>query len=312
MLASKTQIAKRGHVLQFKIRMLCILLLSAIASSGNAGGKMDATYRKSIDTWRAAKEQDLRAPDNWLALVGLFWLKPGANTFGPDKTNLAHLPEGSVNGGVFTVEGNSVYLEKFDATGISINQKPVLVRTLLKTDRTDQPDEITSGKIKMNVIDREGRLGIRAWDPENPERKTFPGRQWFAVNEGLRIKAKFKAFDKPADLDIKNVVGMKLRAQSPGHLDFEVNGEKYSLLAEGDPTKGFFINFKDKTNGKSTYGAGRFLGTDAVVNGEVVIDFNKAVNPPCAFTTFATCPLAPRENSLKIAVEAGEKYNRTH
>jgi uncharacterized protein (DUF1684 family) len=164
----------------------------------------------------------------------------------------------------------------------------------------------------MNIIDREGRLGIRAWDPEHPERKSFAGRQWYAPSEAFIVRAKFKPFEKPSELDIKNIVGMKLHAKSPGRLEFEFKGQKLALLVQGEPSEGFFINFKDKTSGHGTYGAGRFLGTDPVTNGEVMIDFNKAVNPPCAFTAFATCPLAPRENTLPVAIDAGEKFAGHH
>jgi uncharacterized protein (DUF1684 family) len=180
---------------------------------------------------------------------------------------------------------------------------------VLQSDDDGKPTVLKLGSLKLFVIKRGDKLGLRVKDKRNPGRSRFAGLDYFPVDLKWRIDARFETYDPPRIIPIVNVLGMVDNMTSPGVLVFEVNAKSYRLdpvLEKG--SKQLFIIFGDKTTGKETYGAGRYLYADpAGDDGKVVLDFNKAYNPPCAFTEFATCPLPPRQNRLSIRVEAGEK-----
>jgi uncharacterized protein (DUF1684 family) len=157
----------------------------------------------------------------------------------------------------------------------------------------------------MFVIQRGNRFGVRLKNKNSESRKTFTGLKYFPVNDAYRVVAKFVPYDPPMTIAVPNILGDTEQEPSPGYVEFMLNGQKCRLdpVSEGDEL--VFI-FRDLTSGKETYPSGRFLFTAMPKNGEVALDFNKAVNPPCAFTPFATCPLPPKQNHLPIRVEAGE------
>ena len=292
-------------------RFICpsaILLLSCVALGQNS-------YNASMEAWRAEREATLKGDGGWLSVTGLFWLKGGENTFGTDAGNEIVLPPGSApaRAGVFVLGNGKVTLRVTENAGVRLRGKTI--RTLkVKTDAAGPPDVLRIGNLAVTVIKRGGRLGIRLKDKHSRNRKEFTGLKWYPVQEAFRIAATFIPYDRPKEIEILNILGDVDKSKSPGVLSFKLQGRDYRLEPILDEGK-LFIIFKDLTSGKTTYPAGRFLYADAPKAGKkesvVTLDFNRAINPPCAFTNFATCPLPPSQNRLNIAIEAGEKTYHT-
>ena len=177
----------------------------------------------------------------------------------------------------------------------------------LVSDEKGKPTEIRTGSQTFYLIRREDRFGIRLKDSKSKARLAFKGQHWFPIDEGYKVTARFEALPEPKELMVPNVLGGFFKMKSPGILKFALKGKDYSLQPVTEEDGSLFIIFRDGSNLSETYKAGRFLYTGKPVNGEAVLDFNKAENPPCAFTPFATCPLAPPQNSLDVEIKAGEK-----
>lgn len=269
------------------------------------------SHAAEIENWRQTVETSLRAENSWLTVSGLCWLKEGDNPFGTDPSNEIVLPPNSAPAfaGVFHFQDGQVTLHSLNGD-LTVNGEPTTTRTL-QSDATSSPDRIRLRALSMTVIERGGRYGIRLFDNEAPRYKAFTGLNWYPVDEQYRILARFIPHETPVLLPILTVIGDLAEVPSPGKVVFTLNGNEYELLAESsDPTQRLFLNFKDTTNGKTTYPSSRFLYTEGVQNGEVIVDFNRARNPPCAYTDYATCPLPHEENTLPVAILAGEmKYD---
>jgi hypothetical protein len=263
-------------------------------------------YTASIEAWRHDREAKLKAPDGWLAVAGLFWLKEGENRAGTDPAYEIVLPAGRAPAriGVFDLRNGAVSFRVASQAPVRLHNRTV-VAAVLRPDR----DQLQIGDITLFVIKRGGRLGVRMRDTQSAMRREFTGLKWYPVKESHRVTAKFTA--APAEIPIPNVLGQTELQPSPGYATFRLNGQTLRLhpVREGDQL--FFI-FRDLTSGKSTYGAGRFLYADLPKDGQVVLDFNKAYNPPCAFTPYATCPLPPKQNRLAVRIEAGELTYGNH
>ena len=264
-------------------------------------------YRSEIQKWRDSYEANLRQDNGWLTLAGLFWLKDGDNSFGAGLENDIVLPERSapeIAGTFIFHDGNTRLLAKRDVP-VLLNGQRVLTEMPLKPDTTGHPDRITLGRLSMIAIQRGSRRGIRVWDNANQARREFRGTRWFQVEESYRITARFVSYAQPKMIPILNVLGDTEPNPSSGYAEFEMDGKQCHLepLLEGGQ---LFFLFKDLSSGKQTYPAGRFLYADLPKNGKVILDFNKAHNPPCAFTAYATCPLPPKQNYLPVAIDAGE------
>jgi uncharacterized protein (DUF1684 family) len=285
--------------------------VSALLAAGPDAGTAKPTpeaYRKQIETWRKERVDGLKREDGWLTLVGLYWLKPGENRFGSDPGNPVILPKGKAPAvaGVLVREGDAVTLRAQPGVKLTADDKPVTAPLALKSDSEGKPTVLGLGSLSFYVIKRGDRLGVRIKDKESPERAAFKGLDNFPLRPDWRVVARFEPY-KDKKIAIANIVGQVEDNPSPGAVVFDWQGKTYRLDALGDEKEGLFLVFGDTTNGKQTYGAGRFLDTDPPKNGKVVVDFNTAYNPPCAFTAFATCPLPPKQNKLPIAIEAGEK-----
>ena len=286
------------------------LIIIFLALSIGVTAADDPTYTKATERWRAERLEEINGEDGWTTLVGLFWLNEGPNKFGSDPSNEIILPRSNARkfAGSIRLDNGVVTLEAKPDAGITSdgNAASTLV---LQSDGDGKPTVLKLGSLKLFVIKRGEKLGLRVKDKQNPARVQFAGLGYFPVDLQWRLDAKFEPYDPPKIVPIVNVLGMVDNMTSPGALVFEVSGKTYRLdpvLEKG--SKQLFIIFGDKTTGKETYGAGRYLYADpAGADGKVVVDFNKAHNPPCAFTKFATCPLPPRQNRLAIRVEAGEK-----
>ena len=287
--------------------ILLILVIPAMANppapqSGTSGN----TYTEEIEAWRQRRAAVLQADNGWLTVAGLFWLKDGKKTVGTDAGNDIVLPAGSAPGrvGVFEFGNGATTFEAAAGVNVAIDGKPA-THAAMTPDSSGSPTSLTVNDLTMFVIKRGDRYGIRLRDKSSEMRRHFTGLRYFPVTEAYRVHAKWVPYDPPKSIAIPNILGQTEMTPCPGRAEFTLLGHQLSLepVSEGDLL--FFI-FKDQTSGKETYPPGRFLYADLPKDGEVILDFNKAVNPPCAFTPFATCPLPPEQNRLAVRVEAGE------
>lgn len=270
----------------------------------------DAAYLQSFEKWKAELVDDLK--QNWLVLAGLFWLKPGANTFGSASDNAIVLPSGPPRAGVFQLQGEDVSVELQKGADAKIDGQSS-ASAKLQADVSGKPTVIEMGSLRMYVIKRGARLGIRVKDLNSEAARNYAGPIFFPIDLTYRVTGTFVSSDGKKTVDVPNVLGDVTPTPIPGEVHFKLNGQELTLTAlSGDPTKGVSFVIGDLTSKTETYPGGRFLDTDPVVDGKVVLDFNRAYNPPCAVTAYATCPLAPKENRLPVAISAGEKYDRMH
>ena len=273
-----------------------------------------ADYAAEIQAWRDRREAGLKADGGWLTVAGLFWLKQGENRFGSDSANDIVLPASApARAGVFELRhGETRFRLEPGVVGGIAGQ--MATTGVLRPDTAGEPGVLTMGRLTMHVIVRGGQFGIRLKDNDNARRKSFAGLKWFPVRESYRVQAKWMPYAAPAKLPIPNVLGRVESMLSPGFAVFTLNGRQLRLdpvLEEEGADELFFI-FSDATARKETYGGGRFLYSDLPKDGQVVLDFNKAYSPPCAFTDFATCPLPPKQNRLPLRIEAGELSQASH
>lgn len=290
-----------------------LLALMLLGSCAPRGPQIDPNaYAKEIEQWHQERWTELNNESGWLTLVGLFWLKDGENKFGSDSSNdlvLSH-SKLSPRAGAFWLQNGVVRIDA-KQSGITAEGKPV-ASLELKTDADDHPTVLRLDSLSFQIIKRGDKLGVRVKDSQNPDRLNFKSTEFYPTDLKWRINAQFEAYNPPKAMSITNVLGMESNEGSPGAVKFSVNGQGYRLDAiteKGEPR--FFMILADKTSGKETYPAGRYLYVDPPdSSGHLVIDFNKAYSPPCAFTKFATCPLPPKQNRLPIAIEAGEKYDK--
>ena len=265
-----------------------------------------ASYRAQIEKWRQQREENLKAENGWLTVAGLFWLKEGESTMGTGAGNSFVLPPGSApeKVGRFDFHGGKTVFQAAPGVEVTVNGKPVASASLA-ADSAGSPDVLRIGNLSMYVIQRGSRFGVRLKDKDSEARRKFAGTRWFPVAEGYRVTAKFVPYTPPRKIAVPNILGDVDQEDSPGYVEFTLQGKQLRLDPVGEGHGLFFI-FKDLTGGKETYPSGRFLSADLPQNGEVVLDFNQAVNPPCAFTPYATCPLPPAQNHLPVRIEAGE------
>jgi uncharacterized protein len=280
-----------------------VACLSAIAAVG------DDRYREENERWRQKREADLKADDGWLTVSGLFWLRPGETRIGSDPSNdillPAHAP--AVVGTLNLREGHATFRS---APNVSVtrNGKP-FDQGKLHSDADGQPDTLAVGDVKLILIKRGDRLAIRLKDNQSPFRANFAGLRWFPVREDWRIQAKFVAYPTTTKLVMDTIVGGTDELESPGYVTFERGGKVYQLQAASEKKGSLWFVFRDGTSGRTTAGGARQLYADSPKGDQVVLDFNKAVNLPCSYIPYATCPLAPPQNRLSLAIEAGElKY----
>ena len=270
-------------------------------------------YRREIDSWRATRDSNLRDPKGWLTLVGLFWLDEGDNRFGSDPRNRVVLPAGKAPAfaGTLVRHGGAVTVRAEPGSGL-VSDAGAVTEMSMAPDAKGKPKVLRLGSISFFVIKRGDRLGVRVKDSQSPALAAFHGVESYPADPGWRV-ARFEPHPRPTSIAITNILGMTEQDPSPGVVVFEHGGKTYRLDALDNGDGSLELLFADTTTGRETYGAGRFLDTDPPRGGKVVVDFNKAYNPPCAFTTFATCPLPPRQNHLAVAVTAGEKkYGEGH
>lgn len=295
-----------------KIRILLVMSLVFCGTSAVAVTDVKSTsYKADYDKWKTELADDLKR--NWLTLVGLFWLKEGTNRVGGDHHDEVPLPEGKVPAQVGTIEFHSgrAKFTSLNTANITSDGKPV-TSIELNPDTTGKPTVLQVGDIRMYMIQRKERYGMRVKDPHSAQLAEFKGSQYFPLKQSYVVEAHYIPYDKPKKVEIPTQIGQTAEMDSPGYVEFMLNGQKQHLQALDEGTKELFFVIKDQTSGKGTYPAGRFLYSPLPENGKVEIDFNRAYNPPCAWTPYATCPLPPKENYMNTKVEAGEKFLGHH
>ena len=271
-------------------------------------GSGSSDYTRSVESWRATREASLKADDGWLTLVGLHWLREGQNRVGGMPAADIPLPPGQAPpevGTIFFAGGTARFEPK---PGVDVRINGALARTQVLRTQPGTYDVVEVSSVRFFVIKRGDRYGVRVRDLNSPGRRDFGGLRWYPIREHWRVTGRFIRHPKPTSIMIANVLGAVEPWPSPGKVLFTVNGRELTLhpVLDGPGAKELFFIFRDGTTGSGTYPGGRVLYSEMPKNGQVVLDFNKAESPPCAFTAFATCPLPPKENALPVQIEAGE------
>jgi len=269
-------------------------------------------YEAELAEWQAQRVARLTAPDGWLSLIGLHFLREGEQRVGSLAESDIVLAAGPSSLGVIDLQPSGrVMLRVTPGAGVHVDGREVLSAELIPQGRGPRGETTTvsCGSMSFYVIVRGGRMALRVQDTAAPRRMEFAGIERFATDESWRIEARWEAFGAPREVTITNTLGQESRALVMGRAVFDREGRRLTLLplqeTLGEPL--FFI-IADETSGHESYGPARFVYADPPdESGRLVIDFNKAINPPCAFTPYATCPLPPAENVMPVAVRAGEK-----
>ena len=288
------------------ITATCLFVVATAAQSPNP------TYHASIEKWRRAYETSLKSDDGWLTVTGLFWLREGENKFGSDPLNDIVLNQPNIPAELGSFNMHDGKIEVTISPGVQIKMKGQTVQSAAILPDSD--DRLALGDLSLLVHKSGERYAVRIKDKNSKLRKNFAGVSWFPADEHYRVTAKFVPYDPPHELEIQNLAGDTLKIPSPGYAEFQLAGEQYRLEAIPQATGGGlnFI-FRDLTSGKETYPAARFLDTPAPTNGQLILDFNEAYNPPCAYNPYTTCPLPPPQNRLRIRIAAGEMmYKGNH
>jgi hypothetical protein len=299
-----------GYVDGMRAPLLGLLLVTACQKAPVE----DPAWRAELERFHAERTEAIASEDGWLTMVARAWLAEGPNAIGAAPESVAVLPADRSPPllGTVTVEHGTL---RFDAApGATVTHEGQPVTSLaLKDDSTGAPTVLEAGSLRMHVIQRGGRFALRAKDRNHPARARFTGLTWYPADPAFKVKATLE-HTPDASVPIVNVLNQTESQPSPGVLTFELGGATQRLVALSEPgAPGLFVIFKDATAGEGTYPAGRFLNTPAVgPDDSVVLDFNEAYSPPCAFTSFATCPLPPKQNHLPVRITAGETYAGHH
>jgi len=285
-----------------------VMVTSCTKSSETSKAALDvANYKIEIDEWRKNRVQELKAENGWLNLAGLYWLKEGINSFGSDEANDIRFPAGKIPGraGYFLVNQGTVSITT--TTNITQGGKKMDKGIIYSPDSTSNPT-LEYGSLRWFVIQRDKSVGIRLRDLESDGIHKFKGIVSYPADPAWRIEARVEHYNEPKMIEVTNVVGQTMPQAVHGSLAFNVNGKDYQLDALDGGKDELFVIFADDTNEKETYPAGRYVYVKRPDStGMTILDFNKAYNPPCAFTEFATCLLPPKQNVLTLSVMAGEK-----
>ncbi|MGB0135194.1 DUF1684 domain-containing protein [Dokdonella sp.] len=288
------------------MRTLFSLLLALLLWAPPAFSSDD--YTQSIEQWREKRIESLHKPDGWFSYAGSGIVNLGKSTVGSASDNDIVLPKGPARLGTLTV--NKAGTARFSAardSGALIDGKPIKGKVVLKDKAADgKPTRVTVGDAWFYLVPMDNVIGWRFRDPDSPALRAFNGIDFFPIDPSWRVEADWIPYDPPREIELVTIINTLNQASIPGKAVFERNGEQYTLEPVLEDDGSLFFIFADKTSGKQTYGAGRFLYTEMAANGKVTIDFNKAYNPPCALSPHVVCPTAPARNRLRLPVEAGE------
>lgn len=281
------------------IYTLCLTLASSCETPP------DPAYVDKLMKWRSDRTDFLKSEEGFINLAGLYWFNEGMNTLGSAETSDVILPAD------FPAQLANIEWSADLAIISQVTDKQLLIDGKQATQDTiygkGKPKALSWGSYRFYVIKRADKLGLRVKNYDHTRLKEALDIPYYPIDEDWVIEGKFDAYNPPKTLMIQNIVGLTYPVKCPGRLVFEIAGETYSLDPSMDGDQ-FYITFGDETNGEETYGAGRYLYANPPdENGNVILDFNKAYNPPCAFTEYATCPLPPSQNRLAFSLTAGEK-----
>lgn len=294
---------------------LSLLAFSCSSPKENSEIPLDTVaYKIEIEKWHVKRLDELKSEKGWLNLAGLFWLKEGINTVGSGENNDVVFPKGKITerAGYFTVNQGTVKMEVAPGVAITQGGKQVSSRIIFSPDSASNPT-LEYGSLRWFVIQRDKIVGIRLRDMESEGVQKFAGINRYPVDTEWRIEAMVEQSAEPKMIDVSNVLGQTTPQTSHGTLVFIINGQEYRLDAIDGGKDELFVIFGDPTNEHYTYPSGRYVYVKRPdERGKTILDFNKAYNPPCAFTPFATCPLPPKQNVLSVAVTAGEKNYSTY
>ena len=313
----------RGAVRVFALFAASVLAAAALSACTKKEAPTEKTmtveeaeYRSEERMWRMQREAALTAPDGWTSLVGLHWLSLKAHYVGSSERSGIRLMFGPPSLGMFETVGDKVYLLPEPGVALTLDDQPLKGRVELKDDSQGAPSVVgfDDGKGKLTVIARGGRHALRVKHADSPTRLKFANLDYWDPDQNWRIHAKFVPHPPGTTLQIGTIIGTVENMANPGALQFQRDGKSYTIEALDEGGEGLSLIIADRTSGHETYGAGRYLDVSRPdASGNVTIDFNRAYNPPCAFTSFATCPLPPNQNRLDLAITAGEKkYTGPH
>ena len=291
------------------------MLLGLLAGCGGdekaplTGKVADVNFLADNAAWREQRKNELTAPDGWTSLVGLHWIELKSHFIGSGPGSGIKLAVGPAKLGMIAQRQGHVFLTPESGAALTFNGEPLKGRVELQSDRDAQPSTIgfDDGKGLLTIIERGGRHALRVKHADAESRTQFIGLDYWPAQEDWRIEGRFIPHPPGKTLTIVDVIGVANESPNPGVVEFEREGKTYQLEALGQAGGPLFFVLADRTSGHGSYPAGRFLDADAPQAGKVVLDFNRAYNPPCAFTPYATCPLPPAENRLDLLVAAGEK-----
>ncbi|NWG35840.1 MAG: DUF1684 domain-containing protein [Chloroflexi bacterium] len=273
--------------------------------------KKEREYEEKILRWRAKKYDELVRENGWLALAGLFWLNEGRNLVGSNPMCEVILPEHAPTFiGVVELRGKSIRFTAAEGVRVKVNGR-LVKKAVLKSSAEAKPSFITWGEtLRLVVHEHAGRYAIRIWDNERRERFSFPPLQWFPINREYRIAARYTRYKQPQVMEHTDTFGDAVEDRLDGYVTLRFASSTFKLDATEKADGALFIRFRDQTSGVETYPPTRYCYTEPVKNGRVILDFNFAYNPPCAYTPYATCIFAPLQNTLPFRVEAGEMYRK--
>jgi len=289
-----------------RMKLALFTLAAALAVPAFAA---DPVYVKSVEDWRAKADQSLRKDNGWLTLAGRYVMKPGANTFGTGKDCDMVFPPGLGPAHMGTVNVAPGRVEVKLEPGVTMAKDGITMTDKVMGTDSENRDWVQLGRASFHIIERDGKYVLRLADNESEVRRHFGGRVWYGVDERYLVNAKFVEYKPARKIPIVNILDEVSDETAPGYVEFTLGGRRYKLDAL-DEDGGLFIILRDDTAGKTTYGSGRFLYVEKkpAGGGTFKLDLNTVYNPPCAFSEYTTCPLPPRQNILKVKIEAGEKY----
>lgn len=297
-------------------------VLAAVGACGGNGGEpapapapqVDAAFVAEQQAWRDQRREDLLRPDGWTSLVGLHWLDLKAHYVGSGERigNGVRFAFGPERMGMVSRDArrDTYWFTPESGVALTLDGETVKGRVQLRSDADPEPSVIgfDDGKGQVSLIRRGNRHALRVRHADAPTRLRFAGLDYWPADPSWRVEARFVPHPVGTTLPIGDVIGVQTDTPNPGAVEFERDGRTWRLEALGEPGRSLFFILADRTSGHGSYPAGRFLDAQwPGADGKVVLDFNRAYNPPCAFTLFSTCPLPPPQNRLDLAVTAGEK-----
>ncbi len=269
---------------------------------------IDKNYENEILQWRSDKYNALTGENGWLAVAGLYWLNEGRNLIGSNSMCEVVLPESAPTFlGVAELKGKIVRFQSAEGVQTRVNGR-LVQKAILKSSQNPKPSYITWNNLRLVLHEHGGKYAIRIWDNDREERFKLPPLKWFPVNKKFRFNATYTKYPKPKTSGQNDSIGETVEDRLDGFISFRFEGKAFQLDVSETGRKKLFVKFRDGTSSKESYPPSRYLYTEPPKRGKVVLDFNYAYSPPCAFTPYATCLFAPPQNALPFRVEAGEIY----